>query len=799
MKKNIIMGMAVLMLAGCAKVESVLAPEGQMVKSAAGEKIEITVTLPEVEALQTRVTLKENAGGGFDTGWETGDKILVGGNEFTLVSADGMTGKFSGNMPEGNTFDIVYPAAAQQAAAVQKADKDYSHIKYSVSLLGVNSLEDVHFSHAWAGAHGGKFAQSGCLKAVLNLPANTAAVTGVEVSGEGIETLSLSVENGALSGSSFTAYIPCGRIELDSEKKVTIVVTTAKDEALSNSFFPGTQTLYEGYLVSLVTSASKWQKTLNGKGSESDPYMVNNYEEFNNIRNIISPNTYTYFKLAADIDMSAVKDWQPINNLNEPYGLMFDGCGHKITGFSCTYGERASVFGVLHGEVKNLILEDASVVTTTSSPCGVVAAWVGNIDATLQGRLENVKVVRGKVSNSSTAVIGGMTGRSGAGTFVNCSFDGVVERTAANAYSSSYNPAGGILGEALMEVSFKGCSTSGSLTTASGRACGGIFGLCSNPIDVSDCSSTMELSARDDVAGGIAGYYGTGTISNCHVKTNITVREKGSGSSYVGGIAGHTSGQVLITGCSFEGNLTAYMHIVGGILGQCNTSTGNGCTIEKCISKGTISAQNTCGGIIGRATDYGLVLTDCGSLMDVNSISSYVGGVVGDLPKNSTVRNCFTTGKVAGSFSIGGFAGRAFGRQGSSASLDADVNTTIENCIAFNPSVVTTVAGGEDPTGHYSGGAFVGCTSRPNTLKNCWRKNDMVFEYYKDATLNVLFDHPDSSPQAPLTQTVSTAKWFSPYHGKAASADATVSSVAQSLGWSAEIWDFSADVPVLKK
>ena len=374
MKKNIIMGMAVLMMAGCAKVESVLAPEGQMVKSAAGEKIEITVTLPEVEALQTRVTLKENAGGGFDTGWEAGDKILVGGNEFALVSADGMTGKFSGNMPEGNTFDIVYPAAAQQAVAVQKADKDYSHIKYSVSLLGVNSLEDVHFSHAWAGVHGGKFAQSGCLKAVLNLPANTAAVTGVEVSGEGIETLSLSVENGALSGSSFTAYIPCGRIELDSEKKVTIAVTTANDEALSNSFFPGTQILYEGYLVSLVTSASKWQKTLNGKGSESDPYMVNNYEEFNNIRNIISPNTYTYFKLAADIDMSAVKDWQPINNLNEPYGLMFDGCGHKITGFSCTYGERASVFGILHGEVKNLILEDASVVTTTSSPCGVVAA-----------------------------------------------------------------------------------------------------------------------------------------------------------------------------------------------------------------------------------------------------------------------------------------------------------------------------------------------------------------------------------------------------------------------------------------
>ena len=799
MKKSIIMGIAVLMMAGCAKVESVLAPEDQMSKAVAGEQVEITVTLPEVEALQTRVSLKENLNGGFDTGWETGDKILVGGNEFTLVSADGMTGKFTGNMPEGKTFDIVYPAAAQQTVAVQKADKDYSHIRYSASLLGVNSLENVHFGHAWAGEHGGKFVQSGCLKLVLNLPANTAAVTNVEVAGDGIETISLSVENGALSGSSFTAYIPCGKIILDKGKQVTITVTTSTDEVLSNSFFPGPQTLYEGYLVSLVTSDKKWNKTLNGKGSESDPYMVNNYEEFNNIRNIISPNTYTYFKLAADIDMSSVKDWQPINNLNEPYGLMFDGCGHKITGFSCTYKERASVFGILHGEVKNLTIEDASVVTTTSSPCGVVAAWVGNIDATLQGRLENVKVVRGKVSNSSTAVIGGMTGRSGAGTFVNCSFDGVVERTSTTAYTSTYNPAGGILGEALMEVSFKGCSTSGSLTTASGRACGGIFGLCSNTINVSDCSSTMELTARDDVAGGIAGYYGTGTISNCHVKSNITVREKGSNTSYVGGIAGHTSGAVVITDCSYEGALNAFKGVVGGILGQCNTSTGNGCTITKCMASGTIKAADSIGGIVGRATDMGLTVTDCGADVDITAAASNVGGVAGDLPKNSIIRNCFAVGSVEASFALGGIVGRAFGRQNSSASLDTDVNITVENCIAFNTSVKTNVAGGENPAIHYSGGAVVGCSSRPNVLKNCWRKSDFVFDFYADAALDVLFDHPDSSPQAPLTQTVSTAKWFSPYHGKAAPADATVSSVAQSLGWSAEIWDFSADVPVLKK
>jgi hypothetical protein len=42
-----------------------------------------------------------------------------------------------------------------------------------------------------------------------------------------------------------------------------------------------------------------------------------------------------------------------------------------------------------------------------------------------------------------------------------------------------------------------------------------------------------------------------------------------------------------------------------------------------------------------------------------------------------------------------------------------------------------------------------------------------------------------------------SAKWFSPYHGKAAPAGSTVSSVARTLGWSETVWDLSGAVPVL--
>ena len=37
------------------------------------------------------------------------------------------------------------------------------------------------------------------------------------------------------------------------------------------------------------------------------------------------------------------------------------------------------------------------------------------------------------------------------------------------------------------------------------------------------------------------------------------------------------------------------------------------------------------------------------------------------------------------------------------------------------------------------------------------------------------------------------------YHGKAAAAGATVSSVAKTLGWSETVWDLSGTLPVLKQ
>ena len=802
MRRKLFIIPAVLIMAACARET---APEQSIQKRQApkqGEEVQISVTLPPIDLVETRVSLSSGADGRLIPSWEATDVILVGDREFSCTAVNGQSASFSGIAPAGNTFDISYPVSASSEDVLQKADNDFSHLRYKATLKGVDSYQDVVFSHGWASEHGGSFSQMGALQLVLNLPARASAISMVSFAPEDMEPISLAVDGVAPIDGKFTAWLPfpLEKIELSPAKTVTVAVTTEAGD-FTNTFIPAPQTLYGGYVIKLVTSPAKWTHVLSGKGSEADPYLIATPEDFDNIRNLLSIGTQTWFKQTADIDLAAYTAWQPLNLENAAYGIGYDGNGFKIKNFRCTASKWASIFGVLHGEVKNLTVEDSEVVTTGTNPCGTVAAWAGNIDGSLQARLINVKVVRGKVSNNDNDIFGGMVGRACASSFTDCSFDGIVERTGSKDYTTTYYPVGGLIGQALDGVSITGCSTSGSITTAYGRATGGILGQCNVTLNIADCSSTMTVTACDDVVGGIVGYYGGGSISNCHVEADITVqqvRATSSAASYIGGIAGHSSATPVVTDCSFKGTLTGASGIIGGILGQSNSSTGEGCVISRCYSSGAISGNSVLGGIIGRATNQGLSMTDCGSSMDVTGKGAYVGGIMGDAPQNSTVSRCFATGTIMGSFALGGIIGRAFGRQGSTASLDTDVNITVEDCIAFNAAVRTLTSGGETPNNHYSGGAVIGCSSRPNTLRNCWRSADFVLDFYADASLNLLFDHSDSSPQSPLAQPAGSAKWFSPYHGKAAASGATVSSVAQTLGWSTTVWNLSGSVPVLK-
>ena len=154
---------------------------------------------------------------------------------------------------------------------------------------------------------------------------------------------------------------------------------------------------------------------------------------------------------------------------------------------------------------------------------------------------------------------------------------------------------------------------------------------------------------------------------------------------------------------------------------------------------------------------------------------------------------------VTTQFIFGGIAGRAVaGQKSNKANCEGkDPQNHFEGCIAWNMLLKSDFV--PDTNEHYSSGIIIGGTAIKNYLVNCWRKADIDFQ---DCAKNVElggyapFDQEDANPDTPMVKGAGTYAYA--YHGKAAAAGKTLSQVAQEIGWSAEVWDFSADLPKLK-
>ena len=130
-----------------------------------------------------------------------------------------------------------------------------------------------------------------------------------------------------------------------------------------------------------------WQ----GNGTETDPYLITNEVELNDIRNYAG----FYFQLNNDIIL--VSDWTTIPAWNG----FFNGGGHKITNFNCTnlsnhVGFIGSNSGIL--KVHNLEIHGGSIglVTSSSYYCGyILAVQNGSYECIIQDCLVNGKYTPG--------------------------------------------------------------------------------------------------------------------------------------------------------------------------------------------------------------------------------------------------------------------------------------------------------------------------------------------------------------------------------------------------------------------
>ncbi len=217
------------------------------------------------------------------------------------------------------------------------------------------------------------------------------------------------------------------------------------------------------------------------EGSAENPYKISTPEDLCAMNTKIVADKKVYFALQNDIDMSGVKDYKPVigaDGATYVGEFEFDGQNHVIKNFApeAKYSYM-SLFGVIRGNVKNLGVENAEIVSN-SLGAGVIGGYgaQGGVECVI----ENVWAT-GSVTGSTDVYAGGLVGTNqGKLTIKNCYFRGDVFGKFA----------GGLVGRARADVSISNAYAAGSVSAT--QNAGGIAGT--------DKTNTLTITLNDVIA-----------------------------------------------------------------------------------------------------------------------------------------------------------------------------------------------------------------------------------------------------------------------------------------------------------
>lgn len=773
-----------------------------------GTKNKITITASLPDELVTKVKFEAGASV-IKPSWEQTDVIRIisetGKSEiYSIKEINGKTATFEGNELEGTSFTAIYPGNYETAEAlgnrsytgqVQKGNGSTAHLQLNAMAAGLSDISNISFADAGAKLNG-------AVKLYVKLPEYVTSPKGVSLSAASdlfftdnagsakSSSLGLSLENVDISVDHiFTAYLMSSWTEAVIEAGTELTLTVkAEGVSIKKPFtVEKSVNLAGGHLNIIQLNAENWNTALEGAGTESDPYRLSSTRDLLAMKPALVKGQMTYFKMMNDIDMSSIENWDPLNP-DDPYdlGIVFDGGGHSLKNLKSKGQVYSSFFGVLYGKCYNVKFVDAEIVSASNSGAGIIGGYIGT-----GGKPAIVSGVEasGIVTNAGKGQsVGGLGGNAREATIENCT----VNVTVSNPMGDGVNrtATGGVVGKTMgSAVKIKNCVVRGIVEITKGvnnTYTGGIVGWQVDAgSEITGCEVYATVKSAGERVGGIVGHYQGGTLSGCKFYGEVN-----AASRLAGGIAGITSSASIIENCLSSGKIVCKNN-VGGIVGM----NENTLTIRCCESSSTIEINvngvDGVGGVLGLASNGKTVIVeDCIFSGNMNvPTGQRVGGIVGDLGTGSSVRRCYVSGNITGWAGVGGIVGRAGGLVWNANGNGYD--NTIESCIAWFDNITATR--GDENGG--SSGIIVGYAGTKNTLKNCWRKSTVTLtaNYCSE-----VYDQEDADATTPLmiNAVPSMYTYIYPYHGKAA--ETTATSLAQSLGWSTDVWDLSGSEPKLK-
>ena len=300
----------------------------------------------------------------------------------------------------------------------------------------------------------------------------------------------------------------------------------------------------------LMPYGGAWAQTppSKGDGEVGNPYIITKAEELAWFRDQVnSGNNFICAKISDDvevIDMSTVchaedksqnlkeLSWKPIgkNDYGYQYWGTFDGNGKTITNLYINASQNnVGLFGYTkEGTIKNLTFEYANV-TNTGVFTGILVGYASGYANT--SNLQNIKI-----SNT-------------------CQIKGGKE-------------TGGIAGD----LSYANAYNCVNYATVQGNyRVGGLFGYCSNKkSSITTCANYGNVTATSTDAGGLVGYFISGTIQDCANYGDV------KGTERVAGMAGYVS-KGKIQNVFNYGNISATNSTDAGMaFGNSNNGTTEG-------------------------------------------------------------------------------------------------------------------------------------------------------------------------------------------------------------------------------
>ena len=198
------------------------------------------------------------------------------------------------------------------------------------------------------------------------------------------------------------------------------------------------------------------------KGTMDDPFIIMDVNDMLALSGYLSTEQINFVQLGVDLDMSKVKEWQPISS-NSVFAIDFDGQNHVISNLTCnTASGYNSFFGVLNGNIRNIGFENMTVADGDRT--GMIAAKVGFEDNQMESVIEHV-YVNGKLTCGG-AYGGGLFGKVVGHTIIkNCYANVAINST------STYT--GGIVGQVSALLYMENVYAAGSTTRGGGIVGGG--------------------------------------------------------------------------------------------------------------------------------------------------------------------------------------------------------------------------------------------------------------------------------------------------------------------------------------